>query len=259
MLTLLLTCLGAVVALFLGLWLISLKLRDASIVDMVWGAGFVVIAWIAYFIGGGVPSRRALMVTMVTLWGLRLSAYLSWRNHGKPEDYRYQAMRQKHGDRFPLVSLAQVFMLQAFVMWLVSFPVQVAQAATQPVSLGWLDFLGLAVWAVGLFFEAVGDAQLARFKSNPQNAGKVMDRGLWRYTRHPNYFGDFMVWWGIYFVALSTVTAWWTIFGPALMSFFLMRVSGVPLLEQSLRKKRPDYEAYIQRTNAFFPWRPRGG
>jgi steroid 5-alpha reductase family enzyme len=257
MLTLTLTSLGAVLALFFVLWLVSLKLRDASIVDMVWGAGFVLIAWIAYFTGGGAPSRRVLMTTMVTLWGLRLSGYLMRRNLGKGEDYRYQAMRRQHGERFPLVSLLQVFVLQAFVMWLVSMPVQAAQAAAQPITLGWLDILGLCVWAVGLFFEAVGDAQLARFKSNPQNDGKVMDRGLWRYTRHPNYFGDFMVWWGIYFVALSTLTAWWTIIGPALMSFFLMRVSGVPLLEKSLRAKRPDYEAYIKRTSAFFPRMPK--
>lgn len=257
MLMLSLTCLGAVLGLFFVLWLVSLKLRDASIVDMVWGSGFVLIAWIAYFLGGGAPSRRLLMATLVTVWGLRLSGYLIWRNLGKGEDYRYQAMRKEHGDRFPLVSLLRVFVLQAVVMWLVSFPVQAAQMAAEPSALGWLDFVGCGFCAIGVFFEAVGDAQLARFKANPQNAGKVMDRGLWRYTRHPNYFGDFMVWWGIYWVALSTVSAWWTIFGPALMSFFLMRVSGVPLLERSLRKNRPDYDAYIARTSAFFPRPPR--
>jgi steroid 5-alpha reductase family enzyme len=176
---------------------------------------------------------------------------------GKGEDPRYQAMRKRHGARFPLVSLGTVFILQAVVMWIVSLPVQAAQVAPFPETLQWLDFAGLGVWSVGLFFEAVGDAQLARFKANAENAGKVMDRGLWRYTRHPNYFGDFMVWWGIYFVALSTTTAWWTIIGPALMSFFLMRVSGVPLLEKSLRANRPGYDAYIARTSAFFPRPPR--
>lgn len=251
------TSLGAVLAVFFVLWLISLKVRDASIVDMVWGAGFVLIAWIAYFLGDGAPARKLLMTGMVTLWGLRLSAYLVWRNWGKGEDYRYQAMRKEQGDRFPISSLWRVFGLQAFIMWLVSFPAQAAQMAPQPSNLGLLDFVGLGVFAIGIFFEAVGDAQLARFKGNPANAGKVMDRGLWRYTRHPNYFGDFMVWWGIYFVALSTISAWWTFFGPALMSFFLMRVSGVPMLERSLRAKRPDYEAYIQRTSAFFPRPPK--
>lgn len=257
MLTVSLTCLGAVVALFFILWLVSLALRDASIVDMVWGAGFVVIAWIAFFIGGGAEPRRILMAVMVSMWGLRLSLYLTRRNLGKAEDYRYQAMRKQHGARFPLVSLASVFMLQAVVMWIVSLPVQAAQVAALPEKLQWLDFAGLGVWAIGLFFEAVGDAQLASFKANSENAGKVMDRGLWRYTRHPNYFGDFMVWWGIYLVALSTMTAWWTIIGPALMSFFLMRVSGVPLLEKSLRATRPGYDAYIARTSAFFPRPPR--
>jgi steroid 5-alpha reductase family enzyme len=256
MLMISLICLGAVLGLFFLLWIVSVKIRDASIVDMVWGLGFVVIAWIAAFMGTGATSRRALMVAMVTLWGFRLSAYLMWRNLGKVEDYRYQAMRREYGDRFALVSLFRVFMLQPFVMWLVSFPVQGALVAPEPISLGWLDLLGFSFWAVGMFFEAVGDAQLARFKADPQNKGKVMDRGLWRYTRHPNYFGDFMVWWGIYFVALPTISAWWTIFGPALMSFFLMRVSGVPLLEQSLRKNRPGYEEYMRKTSAFFPRPP---
>jgi len=247
-----------VLGLFFVLWLVSLAVRDASIVDMAWGAGFVVIAWIAHFMGGGAPPRRLLMVVMVTVWGLRLSGYLIRRNLGKGEDYRYQAMRRRDGARFPLISLFRVFTLQAVVMWIVSLPVQAAQVAAQPESLRWLDFAGLGVWCVGLFFESVGDAQLAHFKANPENAGKVMDRGLWRYTRHPNYFGDFMVWWGIYLVALSTLTAWWTIIGPALMSFFLMRVSGVPLLERSLRAKRPGYAAYIEKTSAFFPRSPRG-
>lgn len=257
MLTLSLTCLGAILALFFVLWLVSLAVRDASIVDMVWGAGFVVIAWIAYFMGGGAPSRRMLMTAMVTMWGLRLSLYLMRRNLGKGEDYRYQAMRKQHGASFPLASLLRVFVLQAVVLWIVSLPVQAAQVEMLPEKLQWLDYAGLVVWSIGLFFEAVGDAQLARFKANAENAGKVMDQGLWRYTRHPNYFGDFMVWWGIYLVALSTTNAWWTFIGPALMSFFLMRVSGVPLLEKSLRAKRPGYDAYIARTSAFFPRSPR--
>jgi steroid 5-alpha reductase family enzyme len=257
MLMLSLTCLGAVLALFVALWLVSVAVRDASIVDMVWGAGFVLVAWVAFFLGGGAEPRRMLMAAMVTVWGLRLSLYLTRRNLGKGEDYRYQAMRKQHGTRFPLVSLWRVFILQAVVLWIVSLPVQAAQHETSPATLQWLDFAGLGVWSVGLFFEAVGDAQLARFKANPDSAGQVMDRGLWRYTRHPNYFGDFMVWWGIYLVALSTLTAWWTFIGPALMSFFLMRVSGVPLLERSLRAKRPGYEAYIAKTSAFFPRPPR--
>ena len=171
MLTVSLYCLGAVFALFFMLWLLSLKLRDASIVDMVWGFGFVVIGWIAFVTGGGAFPRRLLMVTMVTLWGLRLTAYLTWRNLGKGEDYRYQAMRQRYGERFPIVSLSRVFGLQSFVMWLVSFPVQAAQVAKEPAELGILDFVGVGLWAIGLFFEAVGDAQLARFTSALEHGG----------------------------------------------------------------------------------------
>ncbi len=194
MLTLTLVCLGAALGMMFVLWLVSLVVRDASIVDMTWGAGFVLIAWIAYFLGGGASPRRMLMTALVTVWGLRLSAYLTWRNMGKGEDYRYRAMREKYGSRFPLVSLGTVFLLQGTILWVVSLPVQAAQREPLPASLTWLDFAGVAVWAAGLFFEAVGDAQLARFKRDPESAGKVMDRGLWRYTRHPNYFGDFLVW-----------------------------------------------------------------
>jgi steroid 5-alpha reductase family enzyme len=249
--------LAAVTSLFFMVWVVSVKVRDASIVDIFWGLGFVLVAWVSYFTGSGAPSRRILIATMVTLWGVRLSAYLARRNLGKGEDYRYQAMRARHGDRFPLVSLLSVFGLQATILWIVSLPVQAAQSYAEPIDLGVLDFIGIGVWAIGLFFESVGDAQLSRFKADPNNKGKVMDRGLWRYTRHPNYFGDFMVWWGLYCVALATKNGWWTFFGPALMSFFLMRVSGVPLLEKSLRKNRPDYETYIQRTSAFFPRPPK--
>lgn len=249
--------LAAVAILFFTVWLVSVKVRDASIVDIFWGLAFVLIGWVSYFAGDGAPLRRLLVASMVTLWGVRLSIYLARRNLGKGEDYRYQAMRQRHGDRFPIVSLFSVFALQATIAWLVSFPVQAAQVYPDPKDLGILDFIGVTLWAIGLFFESVGDAQLAAFKADPANKGKVMDRGLWRYTRHPNYFGDFMVWWGVYFVALSTKAGYWTFFGPALMSFFLMRVSGVPLLEKALRKNRPDYDAYIKRTSAFFPRPPK--
>ncbi len=268
MLTLSLLCLGVVLALMFLLWLVSLVVKDASIVDMFWGFGFVVVAWVGYVWGDGAPNRKMLVTALVTLWGLRLTFHLTRRNLGKGEDYRYKAMRAKHGSRFPLVSLGTVFGLQGVILWIVSLPVQAASSTSSsffplvgptpplPSPLTWIDGVGVLVWAVGLFFEAVGDMQLNRFKADPTNQGKVMDRGLWRYTRHPNYFGDFMVWWGIYLVALSA-GAFWTAIGPALMSFFLMRVSGVPLLEQSLKKNRPGYAEYIARTSAFFPRPPR--
>lgn len=237
-------------------WVVSLIIRDASIVDMIWGFGFVAVSWATYLAAEQPGPRSLLLTMMVTIWGTRLSGYLVWRNLGKPEDYRYQEMRRKAPRLFWLISLFQVFLLQGALIWLISFPVVATQVDHEV--LGWLDVVAVLVWVVGLFFESVGDVQLARFKSRPENEGRVMDRGLWRYTRHPNYFGDFMVWWGHYLVALAG-GAWWTIFSPLLMSVLLLRVSGVAMLERTISKRRPEYEDYARRTNAFFPGPVRGG
>ncbi|MBT8199032.1 MAG: DUF1295 domain-containing protein, partial [Acidimicrobiia bacterium] len=192
---------AGIALLMLIAWLFSLRLEDASIVDPIWPLGFVLVAWIGFAIGDGEPSRTWLMVVLVTVWGLRLSGYLLRRNLGHEEDYRYQAMRRKHGERFAFVSLYTVFGLQGLLMFVVSLPVQVAMQFD--ATLGIFDILGVIAWMIGFYFESVGDAQLARFKADPANQGKVMDRGLWRYTRHPNYFGDFMVWWGHFLIAAS--------------------------------------------------------
>lgn len=250
----------AILAVMVSVWLISLPLKDASIVDMVWGLGFIVVAWTTWWHAPGDPTRKLLIAVLITIWGLRLSGYIAWRNIGHGEDPRYQAMRQKAGDKFPLLSLIRVFLLQGVVMWIVSLPIQAGQVPEHPPALTWLDGLGVAVWCVGIFFEGVGDFQLARFKAKPENKGQVMDRGLWRYTRHPNYFGDFLMWWGIYMIALaaSPMRTWWSGIGPIIMSFFLMRVSGVTLLEKSLKaSKGPAYARYIEQTNAFFPGPPK--
>ena len=162
-------------------------------------------------------------------------------------------MRDRIGTNFPLVSLFVVFGLQGLIMWVVSIPIQVAHFGITP--LGWIDAIGVGFWTVGWLFESIGDWQLARFKAKPDNRGQVMDRGLWRYTRHPNYFGDFMVWWGLYLFAAAT-GAWWTIFSPVLISILLLRVSGVTLLESSLKRNRPGYVDYVARTCAFFPRPP---
>lgn len=250
---------GLVLALVTALWAVSVALKDTSIVDIFWGSGFVVVAWAAYVLGEGSADRRLLLALLVTAWGLRLTAYLARRNLGKGEDHRYAAMRRRHGKRWPLRSLVVVFWLQGALMWVVSLPVQVAMNDPTPAGLGALDWIGTGVWVVGLAFEAVGDQQLARFKGDPANGGQVMDRGLWRYTRHPNYFGDFCVWWGIWLVALATGSAWWTAVGPVVMSILLIRVSGAALLERSLTKRRDGYADYVARTSAFFPWPPRDG
>ncbi len=247
---------GVVLALTTALWAVSVAVRDTSIVDIFWGSGFVVIAWVTFAVAGGAEDRRLLLAVLTTLWGLRLTLHLARRNLGKGEDFRYQAMRRRHGDRWPLRSLWAVFWGQGLLMWIVSLPVQAGQFSATPTSLGALAWLGVAVYAVGLFFETVGDLQLERFKADPESRGRVMDGGLWRYTRHPNYFGDFAVWWGLYLIALSA-GAWWTIAGPILMSVLLIRVSGAGLLEQSIGRRRPGYDEYVRRTSGFFPLPPK--
>lgn len=253
----LVTCALAVLALMVVAWLVSLAVHDASIVDIIWGGGFVMVAVVSAVVGDGVGARRLLLAVLVGVWGLRLSGYLARRNLGHGEDYRYQAMRQKWGVRFPLVSLFQVFLLQGVLMWTVSLPVQLAASPDHPSGLGPLAVVGGLLWLVGLGFEAVGDAQLARFKARPDSSGKVMDQGLWRYTRHPNYFGDFCVWWGLFLIAAETGPARFGIIGPIVMSTLLMRVSGVAMLEKTIGKRRAGYADYIKRTSAFFPRPPK--
>ncbi|WP_372717479.1 DUF1295 domain-containing protein [Novipirellula sp.] len=235
------------------LWLLSIRLQDVSIVDIFWGLGFVLIAW-ATFAVTSETLRSSLLVIMTTIWGVRLATYLAWRNHGKGEDSRYKAMRDKRGDSFWWVSFMTVFGLQGAVMWLVSLPVQVGQTDETP--LGIMHYVGMIIWLVGFLFEAVGDYQLAKFKSDPQVQSKVMDQGLWRYTRHPNYFGNALVWWGIFLVSASSSTLWLVV-SPIVMTFLLLKVSGVALLERDLAGRSSEYRDYIRRTNAFIPWPPK--
>ena len=246
----------AIVALMLTTWIVSVMIKNASIVDIVWGLGFVVVAWTVRLTVEGDTTRQNLIVVLVTLWGLRLALYLAKRNIGHGEDFRYVLMRRKHGARFPLVSLYTVFAFQGALMWVVSLPVQLGQA-DDGAPVGPLAVIGVFAWVVGFLFESVGDAQLARFKKDPANAGKVMDRGLWSLTRHPNYFGDAVQWWGIGIAAAEAGTAAIGLIGPAVMTFLLTRVSGVPMLEHSMAKRRPGYEDYVRRTSAFVPRPPR--
>ena len=244
----------AIVVLMFGMWVLSVVLSDVSIVDLVWGLAFVIVAHVARAVGD--PNARVdLLTALVTIWGFRLSGYLLWRNWGTGEDKRYVAMRKHFGDKFWWFSLIQTFGLQGALVLIVSLPVQLT-AAGDDVALGWVAWLGVAVWLVGFTFETVGDAQLARFKAKPENEGQVMDKGLWRYTRHPNYFGDFTVWWGLFLVSLAA-GGWWGIIGPIVMSVFLLRVSGVTMLERTITKRRPGYADYIARTSTFFPWPPK--
>lgn len=251
-----------IAAMMLTVWAVSVAIRDASIVDVLWGPGFVVVAWTTFIVSlpdfsdGGDTRRAVLLCAMATVWGLRLGVHLGVRNLGKDEDYRYQAMRRRHGDRFWLVSLATVYGLQGAVMWIVSLPLQIG-ISEQETGVAALWIVGGVVFVIGLGFETVGDWQLTRFKADPANAGSVMDRGLWRYTRHPNYFGDACAWWGIGLVAASTPIGIVGLIGPALITFLLMRVSGVPMLERSLSARRTGYDDYMRRTSPFLPRPPK--
>jgi steroid 5-alpha reductase family enzyme len=187
---------------FIG-WLISLVFQNVTVVDTLWGLGFVLVGWITFSLAEGYHLRKGLIAVLTTLWGLRLAGHLSWRNWGAGEDPRYGTWRKSSGNRFWIVSLFKVFLLQAVFLWVISLALQIGQLAANPDRLTWLDFLGLSVWVLGFSFESISDFQLARFKADPKNKGKVMNQGLWRYSRHPNYFGESLIWWGIFLIALA--------------------------------------------------------
>lgn len=238
------------------LWLLSLRLKNASIVDIFWGIGFILAAWLAFALTPqGFLPRKVLLCTLVTIWGLRLALHIGIRNLDKPEDLRYAKWREEHGARWWWFSFVQVFLLQGVLMWIIGAPLLAAQTAGFPAILTPLDWLGAVLWTFGLFFEAIADLQLMRFKADGMNKGKLLTGGLWKYTRHPNYFGEAIVWWGFYVIALAA-GKWWTVFSPFLMTFLLVRVSGVPMLERMMKDK-PGYEEYRRRTSAFFPWLPK--
>ncbi|MEJ7876461.1 MAG: DUF1295 domain-containing protein, partial [Solirubrobacterales bacterium] len=232
----------------------SVALRDAGVADISWGLAFVAVAWVAHVIGDGHHERSLLIALLVTAWGLRLAAHIAERRDG--EDRRYGEMREKH-ENFALRSLWSIFGTQALIAWVISLPIQVAATDSTPDTFGVLAIGGLVLCALGILFEAIADWQLRAFTKDAANTGKVMDRGLWRYSRHPNYFGEVCVWWGIWLIALETGTAWWTVVGPAALTFLLLRVSGVALTEKTISSRRPGYEEYVERTSAFIPLPPK--
>lgn len=247
--------LGVAAVVMIAAWLVSVWRSDASVVDGFWGATIAGLGWfylLAVPIDGALPW---IAVALVTAWGGRLSGYLVSRNWGEPEDFRYRQMRERHGRRFPLVSLVTVFLFQALLAWIVSAPLfQAAAGAGDPGATGWI---GAAVASAGLAWEAVADRQLQRFVAERDREDAVLRSGLWRYSRHPNYFGEFVFWWGMFLLVASSGGATWSVVGPVLMTLLLLRVSGVPMLEEKL-SRRPEYRRYAERTNAFFPWPPRG-
>lgn len=239
------------------LWVLSVFIKNVSIVDLFWGMGFVIINAVYFSFSGDFYTRKVLLLTLVNLWGLRLFIYLAWRNIGKGEDFRYQEFRRKYGaERYWWVSYFQTFLLQGSLMLFISLPLLGANAQTVSSGLNFLDYLGILIFIIGFSFEAGGDFQLARFKKNPNNKGKVLDTGFWKYTRHPNYFGDSAVWWSFALFSISA-GSYWTFIGSIAMTLLIIKVSGVSLLEKSLNETKPQYREYIQRTNSFFPWFPK--
>jgi steroid 5-alpha reductase family enzyme len=237
-----------------AVWVLSLPLRNASIADIFWPLGFVLVAAVSSRAPGYGP-RKVLVGVLVTIWGLRLAVHLFLRNRGHGEDPRYRSMRRRWGEsRFPVVSLFTVFLFQGALMWIVSLPIQAASGSSARIT--WLDVLGSVVWFIGFTFEAVGDLQLTRFRTDPANQRRVMDGGLWTYTRHPNYFGNATLWWGLGLITLAA-GRWWALAGPLVMTILLLRVSGVPLLERRMKRTRPDYESYVARTSSFLPLPPK--
>lgn len=245
-----------IMAMMTVLWVVSIFVRNVSIVDLFWGFGFVLANGFYFLNTEGFEARKIIILILVTVWGIRLSLYLAWRNIGKGEDFRYKEFRKKYGSRYWWVSFFQTFLLQGILMWLISAPLLGAQYYGQNISLGILDYIGIFFWITGFFFESVGDLQLSRFKSDPANKIKVMDRGLWRYTRHPNYFGDSSVWWGFGFLCFAAGSSL-PVMGSILMTVIIIKVSGVGLLEKSLKAGKPQYKEYIEKTSSFIPWFPK--
>jgi len=249
--------LGIILAMMSLLWVISVIVKNVSIVDLFWGFGFVLSANVYFFCTDGIGWRKLLLLFLTTIWGLRLSLYLAWRNLGKGEDFRYREFRKKYGNgRYWWISYFQTFLLQGILMWLISAPLLGAQFSTANSAFTLLDLIGISIWIVGFLFEAGGDYQLARFKSNPLNKGKVLDSGFWHYTRHPNYFGDAAVWWGYALICLASGSYLPTL-GSILMTALIIKVSGVALLEKSLKRDKPEYDQYVNRTSSFIPWFPK--
>ncbi|WKK66648.1 DUF1295 domain-containing protein [Lutimonas zeaxanthinifaciens] len=239
------------------LWLCSIYLNNVSIVDNFWGMGFVLVVWILASQSDALYTRDYLLILLVTLWGTRLSVYLMQRNYGKKEDYRYQEFRERYGrERYWWFSYFQVFLLQGALILIISLPFYGIFKKTVSDELNFIDYLGILIWVIGFVFESVGDYQLASFKKDPNNKGKLLTSGLWRYTRHPNYFGDAAVWWGYGLIAIASGAYWYSL-GALLMTYLILKISGVSLLEKSLSVKKPGYEDYMNSTNSFIPWIPK--
>ena len=239
------------------LWIWSIFLNNVSIVDIFWGIGFVVVNAFYLFMSDEINIRKILISSLVSIWGLRLAIYLAIRNIGKGEDFRYQEFRKNYGPkRYWWFSFFQTFLLQGVLIMIISLPLLGIHSSSNSGELNILDYLGITVWLIGFAFEAGGDFQLARFKRDAANKGKVLNTGFWKYTRHPNYFGDSAVWWA-YAIFSIAAGSYWQIIGSVIMTLLIIKISGVALLEKTLNDTKPQYREYIEKTNSFFPWFPK--
>ena len=237
-----------------ALWIWSVFIKNVSIIDVFWGFGFVIVNVFYAFMYGDLTPRKLLVLALVGIWGLRLSIYLAIRNSGKGEDFRYQEFRKNYGPkRYWWFSYFQTFLLQAVLIMIISIPLFAINTSSSSGDLTGLDYLGILVWCIGFIFESVGDYQLMRFKQNPNNKGKVLDSGLWKYSRHPNYFGDSAVWWSYALFCIAS-GSYWQIIGSIIMTLLIIHISGVSLLEKSLKESKSMYKDYIIKTSSFFPW-----
>ena len=239
------------------LWIYSVIIKNASIVDIFWGLGFVIIATYLFLFVESLSARKLILFTLVSFWGIRLSIHLFFRNYGKGEDFRYQKFRKDYGEhRYWWISFFQVFLLQGVLMLMIASPLVGVFVSDNNIPLNIFDFLAIALWLIGISFEAGGDYQLAKFKSSRRNKDEVLSTGFWKYTRHPNYFGDAAVWWSYALFAIAA-QQYWFVPGAILMTWLIIKISGVAMLERSLTTDKPAYKAYAERTNAFFPWFPK--
>jgi steroid 5-alpha reductase family enzyme len=245
--------LALILFLYMSFWfVVSLLKKRNDVADVAWGLGFMLLAWTSFFIGAGSGLRGLLVNILVSAWGLRLAWHIYSRNKGKTEDYRYLAWRREWGKWFYLRSYLQIYILQGFLLFLIALPVLIINT-NQSTSLRWFDLIGVAIWLLGFLFEVIGDAQLARFLKNPANKGKLMQSGLWAYTRHPNYFGEVTLWWGMWLIATPVPYGVLGVIGPITITFLILKVSGIPMLEKEM-EKHPDFLEYKKRTSMFIPW-----
>jgi steroid 5-alpha reductase family enzyme len=248
------TSLALILFIYMNLWFfLSLIKKRNDVADIAWGLGFIILAWLSFFVRESESGLRGILVgSLISIWGLRLAYHIYKRNKGKTEDYRYMAWRQEWGNWFYIRSYLQVYILQGVLLFAIVLPALVVNKNIA-TTLGLLDLAGLIVWITGFCFESVGDKQLSVFIKNPENKGKLMREGLWKYTRHPNYFGEVTMWWGIWIISLSASPVWFSILGPLTITILILKISGIPLLEKKM-KENPDFADYEKRTNKFMPW-----